>query len=81
MGEFIYNNNKYSVYVGKFRKEFGYAEFFKGRTGWFLGAKVLAKKQCKVGDRVIVKENNRVVKTGRVVFDRKHKSNKDVVWD
>ena len=75
-----------SVYIGKFRNEFGYAEFYKGKTKTNLHAKVLAMKQCKPGDRVILKDGTRVVKTGRIQLTGGYnlfsgKRAKTVIWD
>lgn len=55
-----------SVYIGKFRNQYGYAEFYKGKSKTHLHARNLVIKQSKDGDRVILKDGTKVVKTGRV---------------
>lgn len=55
-----------SVYIGKLRNQYGYAEFYKGKAKTHLHARNLVIKQSKDGDRVILKDGTKVVKTGRV---------------
>lgn len=61
------NGKEMSVYVGKFRpKTFGYAEFYTGKSKSHIGARNLVVKSSKIGDRVIIKDGLKVVKTGRI---------------
>ena len=80
---------KWFVYVGKYRPQYGYAEWYKGQANYYLHARALVKKQCKVGDKVILRDtnNHQVVRTGRVTLDYERKNwktgkpLKTVVWD
>lgn len=59
-------NKELSVYLGKFRNQYGYAESYKGKSKTHLHARNLVIKQSKNGDRVILKDGTKVVKTGRI---------------
>lgn len=79
------NPKELSVYVGKYRPGTGYGEFYKGKTKWHTGAVVLARKQSKVGDKVILKDKTKIVKTGTIVHTGgltvNGKKAKTVKWD
>ena len=49
------NNNKFDVYLGKYRDQFGYGNFYVGGADTLDDIKkVLKKAQCKTGDDVFV---------------------------
>ena len=82
----VFANGPLSVYVGKYKRDYGYGEFYRGKTTWHLGAKALAIRQSKVGDKVILKNGTRVVKTGKVVMTNQRSLKdgsrlKSVEWD
>ena len=82
----VFANGPLSVYVGKYRNQYCYAEFYKGKATWHLGARVLATKQSKVGDKVLLKKGTQVVKTGKIILTdnrslKTGKRMKAVQWD
>lgn len=79
----VKDGKELAVYVGKYRPKYGYAEFYKGKANTFLKIRRLACKQCKVGDRVILKDGTKVVLTGRIYeADTKYpKLLKRIKWD
>lgn len=82
----VFGDKKLAVYVGKFRHQYGYAEFYKGKANTFLRTRRLACKQCKVGDRVILKDGTKVILTGRIIEERDSmfksaKPVKRIKWD
>lgn len=67
-GRFVWKKEKndYSVYVEKYRVENGYGSYYAGRVNSCKDADKLAITRSKVGDKVVLKKDNEVIKTGVV---------------
>ena len=66
------NNNKFDVYLGKYRDQFGYGNFYVGGADTLDDIKkVLKKAQCKTGDDVFVYSKDHHGQYDVYVFDGK----------
>lgn len=68
-----------SVYVEKHRDGIGSGQFYRGKANNLQTATSLAYWQSRVGDKVLLKNGSRVVKTGKIVLNSNNL--KKVQWD